>query len=512
MKKYWLQGLCNNAFWVLTIGFATLMFCMNFYHTAVISYDTYEHVTITNTPWVGVLFCALGGLGVIAASFLLKLADKINEKAFFCVFAIIYIAMGLYIINGCDTTLRSDPAMVFDAARWVSLGNYDYFEQGSYLHSYPHQTGLMLYDALLRSFGKDASVNFTVNLLMVIGINYVFLKISDITFESKLVNIVTVVLSFSFLPQLFFVMFAYGLIPGFLFMSLAFYYTLKLVKSEGLIYILPLGVFMALAVILRKNYIIGAFAIVIYLFVMSKSRVKVRLLAAVCVLACAILPMKMILGYFEYKTGNDLDNGVPSVMWIAMGTDLENRDRAPGWYNGFNYYTYIQQGYNAEPTAEIGVEKLKSNLEQMKSDPKAAVEFFYEKSVSMWCENTYQSIWSGPLEECSQYTENDILRDIYNGGETESGVAFFCESVSQMIWLFLLIFLVAFAGRCDGWQIMLLFFVGGVLFHLMWEGKSQYIYPYVFCLIPCAAYAFVRCALRVRGAAKKLKVGLNKQI
>ena len=39
-----------------------------------------------------------------------------------------------------------------------------------------------------------------------------------------------------------------------------------------------------------------------------------------------------------------------------------------------------------------------------------------------------------------------------------------------------------------GWQVLLLFFIGGLLFQTVWEGKSQYIYPYVFSLIPTAAY------------------------
>ena len=489
-----MQGVCNNAFWVLSLTLACLLFCINFWYSAAISYDTYEHITITETPLRGVLFCCIGLIAVVLAYYCGKFADKISENAFFGVFAVAYIVMGIYLINGNDGSLRSDPAMVYDAARHYFKGNLDYFEQGSYLHSYPHQTGLMLYNAFLMIFGKDASVNFFVNLLLVIGINYVIYKTADLMFKNRLVNIVAVVFAFAFLPQLFFVLFAYGLIPGLFFMCLAMYFTLKLTRTEKMIYILPLSVFAGLAVLIRKNYIIGVLAMVIYLTVMSKSRLRVRLLAAVCAFVCALLPMKLILGYFEDRTGNDLDNGVPSVMWIAMGTDLDNRDRAPGWYNGFNYYTYINEGYNAEPTAEIGKEKLRQNIERMKSEPSAAYEFFFEKAVSMWCENTYQSIWSGPLEECSQYTDTELLKDIYNGGETEKDIAFFCEGVNQLIWSFALIFLAALGRKQDGWQIFMLFFVGGFLFHLMWEGKSQYIYPYVFCLIPCSAYAFVICS------------------
>ena len=35
--------------------------------------------------------------------------------------------------------------------------------------------------------------------------------------------------------------------------------------------------------------------------------------------------------------------------------------------------------------------------------------------------------------------------------------------------------------------VSLYIFLGGFFFHLMWETKSQYVYPYVFMLIPMSA-------------------------
>ena len=39
-----------------------------------------------------------------------------------------------------------------------------------------------------------------------------------------------------------------------------------------------------------------------------------------------------------------------------------------------------------------------------------------------------------------------------------------------------------------------MYFIGGLLFHTAWEGKSQYVYSYVFVLIPFAVYGFVKLA------------------
>ena len=54
-------------------------------------------------------------------------------------------------------------------------------------------------------------------------------------------------------------------------------------------------------------------------------------------------------------------------------------------------------------------------------------------------------------------------------------------------------FLALILRRTDtaGAEMLVLFFIGGLLFHTVWEGKSQYTYPYVFVLIPLAAYGVV---------------------
>lgn len=40
-----------------------------------------------------------------------------------------------------------------------------------------------------------------------------------------------------------------------------------------------------------------------------------------------------------------------------------------------------------------------------------------------------------------------------------------------------------------GSMIVTIFFIftGGFLLHIIWEAKSQYVYPYVFILLPCCA-------------------------
>ena len=72
------------------------------------------------------------------------------------------------------------------------------------------------------------------------------------------------------------------------------------------------------------------------------------------------------------------------------------------------------------------------------------------------------------------------------------------------ILIFCIAFLFLGAKEHSGWEIALMFFIGGLLFHTVWEGKSQYTYPYIFTLIPLASYAVVALGDKV-GSLFKLK-------
>ena len=53
---------------------------------------------------------------------------------------------------------------------------------------------------ILMLFRADPALNFVMNFVFVIGINYLSCKISDALFHDKAVNLLTIVCTFAFLP------------------------------------------------------------------------------------------------------------------------------------------------------------------------------------------------------------------------------------------------------------------------------------------------------------------------
>ena len=127
-------------------------------------------------------------------------------------------------------------------------------------------------------------------------------------------------------------LFAYGLIPGFCCIMIAFYCTLMLIQKGTAKYGIATIIFVFLACILKSNYQIGGIAVFIILTLHFFNDKKCRhLLIAMIVLILSLTSGKIVATIYHSVTDAPQSSGVPSLLWIAMGTDLDNNLRAPGW-------------------------------------------------------------------------------------------------------------------------------------------------------------------------------------
>ncbi len=501
MEKPKFYRFCEKGLFFAVCAATVVIFLLNILYNTWVVMDGNEIVKTPFEPVQGLILLCVAVFAMLAAAYCRNMLGKINEKAVFAVMMGLSLLWMLYLILNVDDTLRADAEMVRVAAMGMLDGDYASFAKDGYMTQYPHQIGLMLYDTILLLISRSGWIFFAANALFVCGINYLMWKISDAMFASKSINILVILLTHLFLPQSFFILFAYGLIPGLFFAVAAFYQTLKFAKNYKVRNLVGLALCIAAAVLLKKNYMIAGLAIVIYLLLklMPKDRNRKAWIAIAAVLVGMFAPNHFLKLYYENKTGGELDGGMPSVLWVAMGTDMGNSRRgAPGSYNGVHVAAYKMAGYDTKKAAEYGWTGVEYNLKKMVKQPLRALKFFKEKTTYQWTDPMYQSVWSGPLEHTEQYTHTDLLRSIYNGGTAEKMVCAFSKLVTILIWLGFCAFLFLRKRRCEEWILFGLFFIGGFVFQSFWEGKSQYIYPYVFCLIPMAMCGFVQAAKKLQ--------------
>lgn len=485
-----MYNILRKILWWIALLAVAVVCLLNFGFLARVSYDAKETVSIIqssvlkNILLVGCVFV------LTISAYMAGLLDRLSERKLFAVLTAVYCVAAVYLILNVEPVLRADAKQVLESVLKFREGDFAPFRKGGYLYLYPHQLGLVFYESQLVKFSGNPQFLFLVNFLMVLGINRISWKISDRLFGSTLINCLTILMSFLFLPQLFFILFAYGVIPGLFSMMWGFYwgicYTDERKPKDLVLMCLSLGA----AVLLKQNYLIGAVAMLIFLCLeLLKTRDRRLIAGVLAVLLCVTVPGKVLYRYYEQKTGSTLDQGCPSVLWVAMGTDIDNNKRGPGWYNSYNFHTYLDADSDPETAAEQGKQKLQENLEKIQTEPIRSLEFFFNKTVSQWCDPMYQSVWSGPLEDCGQETYTAWLQSLYSGESLERSISGCMKLLCQVIWVMAAMYLILNRKAEKNWEPVYLYMIGGLLFHTVWEGKSQYTYPYLYILIPFAAAA-----------------------
>lgn len=311
--------------------------------------------------------------------------------------------------------------------------------------------------------------------------------------DRTLLRKIVMLLSFCFLPQFFYLFYAYGQVPGMAFLTIALYFAVRAIHKETGWCVVPMLLFIAAACVVRMNYAIGGIAmIIVYLLYALKRRKWIYLAVILCVGLSIVLPKNLVNYYYEKVADTDLSQGMPFSLHIAMGLQ-ENEEpwRAAGWYNDFNDKTYLNSECDVGMAHRIAMKSIEDRLHTFLTNPGYAVDFFGEKIITTWCEPTFQSIWSGPLISMNNTTEVPLLHDLYSGGAVFGILASAMNALSVMIF--------GFSAAYILWKIFrdksalnvlelfgIVFFMGGFLFHLAWETKSQYVYPYVILLIPVA--------------------------
>lgn len=486
----WLGRLGVQSGRLLAIGMLICLGLANIIFTAAFVTEREKPVfDWTRSVWL--IF--LVGLLVLTYWFY-RWTRRLSLKWTYALLASVYLLVGAFFISKSMNILRADQWYCYQGMKALWARDPSKFVGKAYLAHYPNLWGTVIYDWVLSLVSHDPAWYVGVNLVEVIGINGLLGRLAGLLAQSEernqTVEKMTMWFAFLFLPNFFFVKFIYGLIPGFFFLLIGYLGSFLYLKNGKVMTLLLAASGLSLAVILKQNFAIGILAIGIYLFLrfLQSPNWKPILLVMVTIVGIG-LGQKGVKWAIEDRIGQPLGEGAPAVLWVAMGTDPRNRHIAAGWYNGFNY-SVINEAKSKEEAAKIGQAKLKENWAYFKQHPKAAAYFFKEKWVSTWCEPTYQSILSGPT--LAGMTSSKITHSVYRIGKLYWLIYYWNKALTILVVGLAVWFLYSFAPRKEGWLPLVLYWIGGFIFHTFWETKSQYVHTYIMLLMPLAAYSLVR--------------------
>ena len=469
---------------IFSILILALLGGLSFFFQSRVSMDgqTMEKVTFHNNSAFVYLFLVCI---IVSLIFIRNRIKQLSPKSIYSVFAIIFVFFGIILALGVSTDLRADALEIYKSVKAFSSGDFSALEQGNYVYHYPHQLGMITYEWIMLKIVNNVEILFLANLVFALLNNYVLGQISGLLFDSQLAQNITLILSFLFLPQFFFIVFAYGTIPGFSMLLLALYCQLRFLKEHRKKFFVLFIIFSCISCLLKNNYLIGVLAASAFFAFYALKERKIRFILYIIVtLSLVSLSGKILNWSYENISGQEVSGGEPKTLWIAMGLRDES-DKLGGWYDRYNWETFEEVNYDEKAADLKAKESIKNSINRFANDLGYEFDYFKDKIETTWCDPLFQSIWSGPLEDCGQTLNDQSLKRIYSEGTIHKFIRDYCTTFIFVI--------MGFKERNTGELLTgIIFLIGGFIFHLFWETKSQYVYPYVFILIPYSSYTIVR--------------------
>ncbi len=429
-----------------------------------------------------------------------------RKRILLCMVMMWYLFGGSILILFSKTVPSGDPMVVYSCAESLALGNTGVIHPtDSYLSYYPQQMGLVGYYELLIRFWNLLPIDQhayhfikCVNVFLAIVTIYFQYKSVHILFENDTVD--TIYLSFTFLhlPLLLYTSYVYGEVPSFAFFSIGLWALLQILRTKDhhkktVLYTLASIAAFTIAVALRKNTLVLMIAVVIVTLLEALRRLSPKLfLLAITYSLGALLILPGITRYYEHRADNYLRTGVTAMSYFAMG--MQEGGRAPGWYNGFNFYTYEDTGMDTVLTNEISRQAISQRIQEFKENPLYAGRFYAKKYLSQWVDGTYASIQATLAVFGGR---RPFFEELYYGKYTGIFNAY-CDLLQNQIYLRLLIFAAIFEKKKTSairhglyLYLPMIGSIGGLLFHMLWEANARYIFPYGLLLLPYAAYGIM---------------------
>ena len=424
-----------------------------------------------------------------------------------------WCAMTLVLVIGANVVQMYDFAYVIEGAELFARGNYKPLEI-DYFNVYSYQLGICLPMELVKRVLPGLNLSLFMqglNVFLSAGIAGVLAVLCHVLFGEREAK-AALVLFVLFMPMALQCIFVYGTLPMLLMASLSVLCFALYLKKRKAGFGLGYALCIAAAYMLKPNAAVPLIALVICaaLDVVRSRDWKLLIYAALSVVLSVLLLRAVIMQY-ELRAGVTLTGDVSMLARLVMG--LQRGGAEAGW---FNRYTerFFPFDVTAQQEFEIASADLAARLGEMKADPGMALAFFKDKLLSQWLEPSHGALWYGDLCAHAGALGETTKAIFLDGGAIRAAIEGYMAVLQKMLYLLFAAGLIAMirekktAGAAAALAICA---IGGCLYHMIFEAKSQYLYMYVMLMMPAAAHGL--CAIGHwiggRGNASMSAIGGN---
>ena len=408
----------------------------------------------------------------------------------FIVAFVLYVFFNIIWIIFINPKIQADSIHVCNLAQAMETNDLSILLKETYLFNLPLSQYAQIYPQqitlafILSIFLKITSVNVLefLRIYNVISNAIIFIALYKINtqlskrYRTNKVLLFTLIITFVSIPML--ATFIYGDIPSLACCLFSVYFMMRYTETKKIKHFIIASILAMIAYMTRMNSLIFILATIIYLLLSLLSEFKnytwkKNLLKSVIIIAYILIslaPASIVKNYYINKYNLNKDKACPTISYILMA--MEEGPRANGWYNNKISHPAIKnpQGIKSEYSKRI-----KNKLIYFVKKPGYMLKFYTKKIASMWTENTYSAVRNNETKEHS--LEGLIVP-----------LTFYQKMLLLLMSICSLVVLIQKRKSISLDVIYLItVFIGGFLFHILWEAKSRYIIPYIVVLIPIAS-------------------------
>ena len=454
-----------------------------------------QTVTLVREPLLRSLLLSLAALAaLLGVHGLLERLGGVRLGAGLCA---LWLAAALLWIWAIGMRQRADAQIVLADAHQFARNDYDALS-GDYLQVCTYQLGIALPLHMLAKLFSGATMGQLdflaqcVNAALGIAGAGVLAALAQELLDRRAAS-ATLLLYIASLPTLLLTQFVYNINLMILLGAGATLCFARYARTGRVGFGLAYAALAGLATVAKPNAEIVLLALLIcaLLHGWANRDMKIVLFAALS-FAIGKGAFAAVAAWYGKQGGVDFRANVSMLARLAMG--MQESPIAAGWYN-----KYIEQFFAADVTAQQekaqALAAIGARLGWMRENPAAALAFYREKLLTQWLDPAYDSLWMGELSEkvgryngliSSIYRDKDGLRTLMDGYMDAMQAAVYALSAVGGMRLM--------KEKGDMAALALpVTILGGALYHLLFEAKAQYAYPYMVYMLPLAAAGL--CAL-----------------
>lgn len=413
-------------------------------------------------------------------------------------------------VLGIGLVSETDCGALIMTARRFAQGDYALLSWG-YYRGCPFQLGMvLLLEGLQRLFpgGNIDLMMQLINTVMSVLTMGVVCALAQRMEGSASAGRGCALLLACFLPFLLYNVYVYGTVLMTLMLCVSLLCYSCYVRTHRARYGAAMALALAVGYVAKPNILI---AVVALLICAALDALRERRLGALLFvglgLALGLLMMKLVIWQYELRSGVRLEPNVCRLTWLVMGlSDRGIEGVCPGWYNG-----YVGEFFDIDITPEaqkaVVLADLQARIPELLDNPSYTAAYLRDKCLSQWIEPGYSTMSYG--NRCDwQDRFNGVAALVYREDSPVRAALDACMNVCQQaLYVLALIGGLRLLRRGTGTDMLALpvTVLGGFLFHLLFEAKSQYIYPYAVLLMPVAAVGLEVVARGCSGLVRWLK-------